>query len=305
MTATIATQPIVGLVKYDVDEAVLAATRERCETLTADTPKGYEEVRVAIAALRETRTGIEKKRVELKADALDYGRRVDSEAKRLTALIVDIEDPLKAKKAAIDDEKERVKREAEAEKLRALEAEIAANRAKQEAEAKAIRDAEAAKLAAERAALDAERARLAAVQVEIDKARQAEESRAAAARKVEQDRIDAERAKLDAERRSVEAERQKAERAEFERQATIRAEKEAAEKIARDRLEAAKRDAEIAALAPDLDKLRAFSAAIRLIQAPKLRSKKLTAVVIDAMASLCAVADTLETEATAAKGGRK
>ena len=54
MTASIATQPIVGLVKYDVDEAVLAATRERCETLTADTPKGYEEVRVAIAALRET-----------------------------------------------------------------------------------------------------------------------------------------------------------------------------------------------------------------------------------------------------------
>lgn len=305
MTTTMATQPIVGLVKYDIDEAVLAATRERCETLTADTPKGYEEVRVAIAALRETRTGIEKKRVELKADALDYGRRVDSEAKRLTALIVDIEDPLKAKKAAIDDEKERVKREAEAEKLRALEAEIAANRAKQEAEAKAIRDAEAAKLAAERAALDAERARLATIQADIDKARKAEEDRAATARKIEQDRIDAERAKLDSERRAIDAERQKAERAEFERLAKIRAEKEAAERVEREKVEKARREAELAALLPDLDRAKALAAAIRAIVAPKVKSAKLRAVIETAMGELERTALMLEQNASALKGGAK
>jgi len=175
MANTIEQATVAPLVKYDVNEAALAKTREECATLTCDTPQGYEAVRVAIGHLRTTRVAIEKRRVELKADALAFGRLVDSEAKRFTAMITEIESPLAAKKAAVDDEKERIKREAEAEKIRALEAEIAANRARQEAEAKALRDAEEARLATEREALRIERERLAAEQAKLDAARKAEE----------------------------------------------------------------------------------------------------------------------------------
>ena len=66
------------LVNYNISEAVIAATKARCADLSADTPKGYEEVRLAIADLRSTRVAIEKRRVELKTDALAYGRLVDS-----------------------------------------------------------------------------------------------------------------------------------------------------------------------------------------------------------------------------------
>jgi threonine aldolase len=52
--------------------------------------------------------------VALKADALEYGRVVDSVAKRITAEIESVENVLSAAKQIVDDEKARVKREAEA-----------------------------------------------------------------------------------------------------------------------------------------------------------------------------------------------
>ncbi|MDD5304859.1 MAG: hypothetical protein PHS14_17315, partial [Elusimicrobia bacterium] len=134
------------LVRYDVTEAQIAETKAKFSALSADTWKGYEEVRLAIAQVRDTRVAVEKRRVELKADALAYGRLVDSEAKRFTNLLLEIEEPLKAKKAAVDDEKARKKAEEDAAKLRAIEAELAAKRAKEEAEARAAREAEEKRL---------------------------------------------------------------------------------------------------------------------------------------------------------------
>lgn len=326
MAAATEAATVAPLVKYDVNEAAIAKTREECAALTCDTPHGYEAVRVAIGHLRTTRVAIEKRRVELKADALAFGRLVDSEAKRLTALIEEVEEPLKAKKALIDDEAARVKREAEAEKLRALEAEIAANRARQEAEAKALRDAEEARLAAERKALEAERAALAeerrqaeekaaearavleaaerveAAKREAERAkladeRRAEEERLRAARQAEEDRQRIEREAIEEERRKVGAEREKAERAEFERQAKIKAEAEAVAKAERDRLEAAERQARIDALKPDVEKVRAFAQAIRELTPPKPRSKDAKACISTAISALNAIAITLEADA--------
>src|SRR5579863_5138042 len=97
------------LVTYSITDADIAATQAAYAGLTADTPKGYEEVRLAIAHCRDTRVAIEKRRVELKADALAWGKKVDAEAKRITTLLEEIEDPLKAKKQAVDDEKARLK----------------------------------------------------------------------------------------------------------------------------------------------------------------------------------------------------
>lgn len=310
------------LVTYSPTVAEIAATRIKYAGLSCDTPAGYEEVRLAIGDVRVTRVAVEKRRVELKADALAYGRLVDSTAKRLTDLLLEVEEPLKVKKAAVDDEAARKKAEAEAVKLREIEAEIAANRAKQEAEARDVRDAEEKRIAEERAALDVERKRMAAAQAEFEAKQKAENDRAEAARKAEQGRIDtaarAERARIDAEReklaaerraeeerqraerealeterRRVAAEREKAERAEFERQAKVKAEANAAEKIERDRIEKARREVELAALLPDVEKLVAFADTIHALRAPGVKSADVDRVLSDAMNDLETLAESL------------
>ncbi len=300
------------LVTYPVTVEAIAETKAKYAGLSCDTPAGYEQVRLAIAHVRTTRVAVEDRRVALKADALAYGRLVDSRAKEITALLVEIEEPLKAKKAAVDDEKARIKAEAEAVKLRALEAEIAANRARQEEEARLVREAEEKRIAEERAALEAERAKLAEAQAKLDAERKAEQERIDAAARAERERIDAEREKLaaerraeedrqraerekiEAERKAVAAEREKAERAEFERQAKITAEREAVEKIERDRVAAEKRAAEIAALRPDLEKIAAFSAEIRALVPPELSDNRLIRQMLAPTAALARVADDLD-----------
>lgn len=70
-----------ALVTYDVSAAEIAATRAKYAPLSCETSAAYEEVRLAIAHVRDTRVAVEKRRVELKADALAYGgglRRSDS-----------------------------------------------------------------------------------------------------------------------------------------------------------------------------------------------------------------------------------
>lgn len=300
------------LVTYPVNPAEIAETKAKYAALSCDTPQGYEQVRLAIAHVRTTRVAVEDRRVALKADALAYGRLVDSRAKEITALLLEIEEPLKAKKAAVDDEKARIKAEAEAAKLRALEAEIAANRARQEEEARLVREAEEKRIAEERAALEAERAKLAEAQAKLDAERKAEQDRIDAAARAERERIDAEREKLaterraeedrqraerekiEAERKAIAAEREKAERSEFERRAREKAEREAVEKIERDRLAAEKRAAEIAALRPDLDKIAAFSAEIRGLRFPVLSDAMLVKKAGDAWTALGDIADDLD-----------
>ena len=316
------------LVTYDISEAQIAATREKCALLTCDTPHGYEEVRLAIGHLRTARGAIEKRRVELKAEALAFGRLVDSEARKFSTLLEEIEEPLKAKKAVIDDEAARIKNEAEAEKVRALEAEIAANIARQEAERKALRDAEEARIAADRAQLEAERAamaeqqrirdakaaseraaidaeqrvereRLEAERAKLVEERRAEEERQRVVRKAEDDRVRAERDVIEAQRRAVEVERQKTERTEFERQTKIEAEAEAIKKVERERLAAAEQQARLDALKPDLEKVRAFVEAIKALAltAPKLKTKDGKALMDGARTGLDAVAAAVEAEA--------
>lgn len=228
-------------VPYSVSDSKIAEIRERCTGLTATTKEGYEEVRLAIAGTRTLRGSIEKQRKHLKADALEYGRKVDAEAKRLTAMLEEIEAPLQAEKDRADAEKERIKREAaEAERIKLetrlnqlqavgaliapitvqhwTEEEFSANLAgftksheailqaqREEAERKAKEEAE------QRESLRLEQERLAAERAELDRQRKAAEESA----RIERERIEAEqaaeRARLEAERAKIEAE-QKAER---------------------------------------------------------------------------------------------
>lgn len=191
-------------IRYGVTPEQIRAKREAFAALRCDTPKGYDAVRLAIAECRTTRTAIEAKRKELKADALEYGRKVDAVAKSLTEPIEQIEGQLREKKAAVDEVKARAKAEKEAAEKAALEAQLRAEREAEEARIRAEREAEAARLAAEREAQRIEAERLAAERKALEEAqrqaREAEERRAAE----ERARIEAERQKLEAERRAIE-----------------------------------------------------------------------------------------------------
>src|SRR6266404_5818608 len=116
-------QGALRAIVFEVTEADIAGARERCAAMTCTTAEGYEETRIAIGKLRGTRTAVEKRRMELKAEALDFGRRVDAAAKHLTALIENIEGPLREKRDVADAEKARLKREAEMAELLARDAE--------------------------------------------------------------------------------------------------------------------------------------------------------------------------------------
>lgn len=100
-------------VQYSVTDAAIAEMKGRYAGLEISNKKDYDIVRQAISEVVSVRVEVEKTRKVFKADALEYGRKVDAEAKRITKLLLEIEEPLKAKKQAVDDEKARIKAEEE------------------------------------------------------------------------------------------------------------------------------------------------------------------------------------------------
>jgi hypothetical protein len=72
---------------------------------------GEKSLREAIRVIRDFRVMVEERRKELKAGALEWGRKVDNEAKRITAALLAIEDPLRINKENIENERERIKQE--------------------------------------------------------------------------------------------------------------------------------------------------------------------------------------------------
>lgn len=102
-----------AVIEYNITEAGLAELRKKCTGLKAFDKAGYKAITQALSEIRGLRTDIEKCRVEYKSDALEYGRRIDAEAKRVTALILEIENPLKTEKDNYDAEQARIKTEAE------------------------------------------------------------------------------------------------------------------------------------------------------------------------------------------------
>lgn len=147
--------PTEIVVSYPVTREEIEETRARFAAVTFSTPTAYAEGVKAIAHCRGTRGKIEERRKALKADSLDYGRRVDRVAKELTALVESIERPMRDAKHEVDTAKARAKAEKEAAERAAIEAQLRADR---EAEEKRIAE-ERAKLEAQQAELRAERER--------------------------------------------------------------------------------------------------------------------------------------------------
>lgn len=114
MTTNIPMTKNTQIVEYSVTEAMLAELKQKYADVPADLSdkQSYEYVRKATAHLRGLRGDVEKRRKELKADALEFGRRVDSTAKEITAKIEAIEEPLATAKKEYDTAVEVAKREA-------------------------------------------------------------------------------------------------------------------------------------------------------------------------------------------------
>lgn len=108
-----------AIVTYSRTEAALGDLRKKYQGATYDltTTAGDKAARAARLELVTLRTGLEKKRKELKAPAVEFGRKIDSEAARLTAEIQALETPIdtqiKADEKRRDDER-RARDEAEA-----------------------------------------------------------------------------------------------------------------------------------------------------------------------------------------------
>lgn len=108
-----------AIVAYNRTEAALAVLRAKYEGATYDltTTAGDKAARAARLDLKTLRTDLEAKRKELKAPALEFGKKIDAEAARLTGEILQLEQPIDAQIKADEErraEEKRKREEAEA-----------------------------------------------------------------------------------------------------------------------------------------------------------------------------------------------
>ncbi len=264
MTTAIAQRPAFSIepITYPViaDKiSELAAEYMPLRVNGLDDAKGLKRVHDARMVVKNLRVSVDKRRKELKASALEYGKQVDSAAKQLFDLLEPIEDHLQAEEDTVENEKKRLKEEAEEAKRLKLQLRLSdllqfgvvGNAASVEAmtdeafghtlaRAKIEHDL---KVRAEEEAAErrkAEESRLVAERAELDRVRKEQEAEAARLR-AEQKRIDDEAA---AQRRIIElakAREEAAARARVETEQRIAREQEAA------RLAAERREAQLKA----------------------------------------------------------
>jgi len=86
--------------------------------------KGYDAVHQARMDIKNRRIVVEKKRKKMKEKALIFERAVDAEANRIKGLLEPIETHLEAQETAIDQEKARIKAEAEKREQERIQARI-------------------------------------------------------------------------------------------------------------------------------------------------------------------------------------
>jgi hypothetical protein len=281
-------------VVYEFSPDTIRAELAPLAAVRFDEPKEYARGVKALTKCASIRTSIEKRRKELKADSLEYGRRVDSVAKQLTSIVEEIESPIRAARQLVDDEAARIKREAEEAVRAAAEAEARAIREAEEALVRAEQEAAAEALRIEREKLAAERAEMERQMAEVAAARRAEEARAAEARRVEEERARVEREKLEAERMAI-AQAKAIEEAKAAERARV--EREHSEMVERRRQEAEQRAAEErrqAALAPDREKLAGYAARLRDVRIPDVSDSRANEALAQAVRTVDAVAGRLE-----------
>lgn len=274
-----AAQNMAALLVFEQNEALLVEKARAFKGLRVaglDDRAGLERVHDSRMMLRGFRVSIEKDRVALKANALEFGRKVDAEAKRLTAIIEPTERALEAEEQRIEAEKERIKAEAAAAKKKILDDRMAALAAVGSHPppsvveamtgpdyAKALDEAINAFAVAEAARI--EEARLASEQRERERVEAARQAAAEAARIAEERRVQAEqraveeKALAEERKRLAEEQRVQAEQRRVDEERRAQHEREAAAEHQRLAQERAAIDAEKAAI--EAAKVKAAAAA--------------------------------------------
>jgi hypothetical protein len=104
------------LVKFNYTDQKIQELKDEFGALTIDGVKdkaGYEAVKKAWNLVRTVRTGFEKKGLEIRNQYKKIQTAITNEEDRLIGLVSPLEEELQKKWKAIDEEKERVKKEAE------------------------------------------------------------------------------------------------------------------------------------------------------------------------------------------------
>lgn len=96
----------------DAAIAILASSYMPMKVKGLDDKEGLRNVHEGRMIVKAKRIEVEKKRKELKESSLSFGRAVDGEAKRITALLLPIEAHLGNEESIIEKEKERLALEA-------------------------------------------------------------------------------------------------------------------------------------------------------------------------------------------------
>ena len=201
--------PLAGIVTFEPIEAQIQDWRKRFMPMRVDgsqDKQGASLVHDARMEVKAARVAVEKRRKELKADALEYGRRVDDAARAITAKLEPIERHLQEQEDIVLKEQERQKAEAArilAERTDARVRRLAACRADYSMSAiqgmpddqfesfaasreHQYRESQAAQAAQELAQRE-ERERLAKERAELDAQRRAQQAREEAIRKREEE----------------------------------------------------------------------------------------------------------------------
>lgn len=102
------------LKKFNVTDAAIAELAQNFLILSIDgidDKEGKNSVSSARKIVKGYRVDVDKRRKELNADALEYQRRINGEAKRITALLEPIENHLENEEKKISDELEKIAKE--------------------------------------------------------------------------------------------------------------------------------------------------------------------------------------------------
>jgi len=105
-----------ALKQYNITDAAIAQMESdymKLKIAGIDDKKNYQLVRSARMQVKEKRVEVEKTRKSLKEESLKFGRAVDAEAKRIRLLLEPIENYLIEQEKVIDEEKQRIKDEAD------------------------------------------------------------------------------------------------------------------------------------------------------------------------------------------------
>lgn len=233
---TVEDQIKLELAKFNVADSAIAKMKQEYGALTITDPadkKGYEAVKKAWNHTRSTRTSLEKKGLELRGAYKVITTAISGEEDRLVDLITPLEDDLYKKWKAIDDEKERAKKEQEEKEQAQLMArveeiqtlgmkfvdgfyQIGGTISVDVASLRGFNDAQFEKL---KGAITAKKSELDKAEADrLEQVRLDNEQREREAQKLREDqkRLDDERAELDRQRKEIEDQRMDAARMKLE-----------------------------------------------------------------------------------------